>query len=102
MLSHDGIGLDNDQRLPPAGPYFGEGNPEQAVSLLNLRSLLTTLQNEELLTESEIFSRQVPDKIEFLYSRMKAFADDSMHPRTLNYTSCKFNDANAYEYLRGT
>ena len=44
--------------------------------------------------------RKIKNKIEFLCCPTKAFEEDFMHHRTLNYGNCDFNHYNAYECLR--
>ena len=49
LPAQDGVGRDDDQRLPPAGPDSGQAGPQQAVSRAELRPGQSALVDGELL-----------------------------------------------------
>ena len=59
MPPDDCVGLDDQQDRSPILPEPRQPNPEDAVSILDLRPFHTALLDGQLLTESKIFKNDV-------------------------------------------
>ncbi len=59
--SDDGVGLDENDCVGPAGPKAAHHNPEDAVGIPDARARLLVLENGELLPECHVFKRE-PDR----------------------------------------
>ena len=57
--TNDGLRLDKDQCLPPAGPEPPQDNPEQSVRSFKSRMWMLLFQNAELLPQRQIFLESV-------------------------------------------
>jgi hypothetical protein len=73
LPAQDGVGRDNDQRLPPASPDSGQAGPEQTVRCAEPRRRQPSLVDGELLTEGEVLQgeamaadeeREDPEQVE--------------------------------------
>lgn len=64
--------------------------------------ILIPLDHDKPLTKSDILSGQVRIDIEPSKYPTTAVLDELKHPQSLHDQGSKFNDTNAYEYLRGT
>ena len=59
LPAQDGVGGDDDQRLPPAGPESGQAGPEQAVSCAELRTGSCSLVDGELLAQGQVLESEL-------------------------------------------
>jgi hypothetical protein len=59
MPAHDGSRSNQDERLRPPRPERFQGDPEQLVQRSQSAARSLGVQNEQLLTEGEIFKDQI-------------------------------------------
>ena len=59
LPSEDGSGCHDNQCLPPPGPNPGQGGPEQAVGLVELRARRHSLVDGELLTQGQVLEGEL-------------------------------------------
>jgi hypothetical protein len=59
MPVHHGSRSDQDERLPPAGPEGFQRNPEQLVQGSQSTARSLRVQNQQLLTQSQVFEDEV-------------------------------------------
>jgi hypothetical protein len=58
MPANNGIGLDDDQTPAPTGKQLADKDPEAAICIPELRSGLTSLENNQLLPKAEVLGDQ--------------------------------------------
>lgn len=58
MPFDDRLRFDDDERLSPIFPKFGERGPKEPISPTKSRSLNRSIKDDELLPEDEDFRRQ--------------------------------------------
>jgi hypothetical protein len=56
-LDH-GFGLDEDQRISPVSPETAEENPECAVTVLQVGTLVTSAKDLELVAEGDVLENE--------------------------------------------
>jgi hypothetical protein len=54
----DGFGRDQDEGLLPIGPDPPSNHPEELIEKLEIRARMSTLQRDELLTQSKILEKE--------------------------------------------
>ena len=59
LPAQDGVGRDDDQSLPPAGPDSGQPDPEQAVGRAELRPGRRSLVDGELLAQGQVLEGEL-------------------------------------------
>ena len=59
MPAHDGLGLDNEQRLSPSRPAPPQDDPEEPVSDGETRARMIRRQDSKLLTKCEVLQDKV-------------------------------------------
>ena len=59
LPSQDGVGRDDDQSLPPAGPDSGQADPEQTIDCAELRPGHRSLVDGELLAQGEVLEGEL-------------------------------------------
>jgi hypothetical protein len=59
LPAQDGIGRDNDEHPPPAGPDSGQAGPEQAVGRAEPRAGGCSLVDGELLAQGQVLEREL-------------------------------------------
>ena len=58
MPAHDGVGLDDDERIGPAAPQRAKHDPEGAIGRGQTRSLLPPGPDGELLSQGEVLEHE--------------------------------------------
>jgi hypothetical protein len=58
MPFDDRLRLNDDERLSPIFPKFGEGDPKEPISPTQSRALNRAIKDNKLLPEDEDFRRQ--------------------------------------------
>lgn len=102
MPSYDRIGLNNQDGTTPARPDTRQNHPKQSIAVLNLRTILLTLEYDKLMTKGYVLSRQLRHDIEPAVNPTAAISDNFEHQRTLHSEDTMFNVYGPDEYLRGT
>ena len=59
LPAQDGVGRDDDQRLPPAAPHFGQAGPKQPVRRTELWAGRRSLVDGELLAQGQVFEGEL-------------------------------------------
>src|SRR6516162_10595260 len=59
MPVHDGLGSNQDERLPPPGPEHFQGNPEQLVQGSQSTARSLRVQSQQLLMESQVLKDEI-------------------------------------------
>jgi hypothetical protein len=59
MPVHDGSGSNRDERLPPPGPDYSQGNQEQLVQKSQSAARSLGVQSQQLLMKSQVFKDEV-------------------------------------------
>ena len=59
LPSQDGVGRHHDERVPPAGPDSGQGDPEQAIHRVEPRPGRRALVDGELLAQGQVFEGEL-------------------------------------------
>ena len=79
MPVNDGIGLHNDQDLPPAGPEPGEGDPEEPTRMGQAGAWVSMLEDRELLSQSNVLEDEVASAAESRPQGAEETEEDGSH-----------------------
>ena len=81
---HDGVGLHDDERVPPSWPQLGQADPEDTIGRSEMRaSRPRMLENGELLTKSEdlkLESSPAPERHDHLQKSFQGFLEIAFFP----------------------
>jgi hypothetical protein len=56
--AHDGCGRNDDERVLPSGPDPSSDYPEEFIEWVDARARMSTLQRDELLTQSKLLEKE--------------------------------------------
>jgi hypothetical protein len=76
MPSHDGLGLDEEEGIPPAAPRPPQRHPEHALFRLEPRKRLRLHQGVDLLTQRHVLEQEVGARAA---QRPKAVEQEGQH-----------------------
>ncbi len=79
----DGFRRDDDKRLLPRRPDPPSDYPEELIEKPETRARMSTLQSEELLTQSEIFEKETLPSATEAVQNSEAEAEEAKHGQDL-------------------
>jgi hypothetical protein len=83
MPADHGFGRDDDEGLLPSRPDPPSDYPEELIEEVEARARMSTLQRDELLTQSEILEKETSPPIKEAYHDSKAEPDEAKHGQDL-------------------
>jgi hypothetical protein len=81
--AHDGFGRNNDERVLPSGPAPSSDYPEEFIEWVEARARMSTLQRDELLTQSKIFEKETSPPAKEAGKHSKTEPDEAKHGQDL-------------------
>ena len=72
MPADDGFGRDDDEGLLPSRPDPPSDYPEKFIEEVEVRARMSTLQRDELLTQSEILDKETSPPAKEAYQHSEA------------------------------
>jgi hypothetical protein len=80
---HDGFGRNDDERVLPSGPGPSNDYPEEFIEWVEARASMSTLQRDELLTQSKIFEKETSPPAKEAGKHSKTEPDEAKHGQDL-------------------
>jgi hypothetical protein len=81
--AHDGFGRNDDERVLPSGPGPSSDYPEELIEWVDARVRMSTLQGNELLTQSKILEKETSPPAKEADKHSKAEPDEAKHGQDL-------------------
>ena len=83
MPAHDGYGRNDDERVLASGPDPSSDYPEELIEWVDARARMSTLQRDELLTQSEILKKESSPLTKEADQHPEAEPDEAKHGQDL-------------------
>jgi hypothetical protein len=78
-----GFGRDDEEGVPPSRPDPTSDYPEELIEGAEAWARMSTLQHDELLTQSEILEKETSPPAKKAYHHSKAEPDEAKHGQDL-------------------
>jgi hypothetical protein len=81
--AHDGFGRNDDERVLASGPQPSSDYQEELIEWVDGGARMSTLQRDELLTQSKILEKETSPPAKEAGSHSKAEPDEAKHGQDL-------------------